>query len=1117
MGATSPTTWICDAVRRNELVAVVGTGVSMALTGGKVPALSWKGLVRDGFAFGAKKGKITSGQVKAWKPQLESSDLDDLLGAAEFMSRKLDAPDGDLYARWLEHVFSTVKPTNKLLEEALLTLKAAGVPLCTLNYDSLLEHVTGLPAVPLNDIRAVAAWMRRESAGILHLHGLWHVPGSCVLGIRDYEATLHDDVRDLFQRHLGSFRRLLFVGCGDTFADPNLSALIKWLRDRMKAAAPQHYALVTDREMDTRHCDPAWHSFVEPLGYGASHDDLAGFLLEHFQTVRSARRRRASVRRSPSTAVHEKVLQAYRDFLIRDCGQMTIEGVRADMDTAQRRFDLERLFVPLRVVPCLDARRMERCEDTAPVSEDPEPRPFGRVLDEHRRLALLALPGGGKTLLLKRLVVAYANPSRREASRDGLPDLDVTPVLIRCRDWREHIHRPITALLQNLPALTGQVSLAGLSDALLPLFRQGRILLLVDGLDEIHDDALRTTFVDNLEAFLDAYKFTRVVVTSREAGFALVAPSIARFCSRWRVAPLGPYEIEKLCEHWHRLMGGDSAESRSEGKEVARHLLSNMSLHRLAENPLLLTMLLVVKRGAGRLPPDRVSLYGRAVEVLLDTWNIKGHAPLNLKEAVPQLACVAFQLMKEGKQTATEKELLAILDEARERVPKIRRYTKDTPHDFLKRVELRSSLLIEAGHQIEGGHKVPFYQFRHLTFQEYLSAVACVEGHYLDYDKSHSVLTPLAPHLTSEEWKEVVPMAAVLARKQAEPLLSALVRGANAFHKRFEADERFARELGRLPAPVGLLLQCLIEEAEATPDTLTAALNLVALFARGCEESEDWRSLSTGPYGEELLHQAWLLYKSMRWPRHTARMETCARLTTFLRPYGYWSSRQGHAELRRLVGTGDEERIARALFAFVGRHLGHLTFTFHLRKEEMPRELIEPCLFHASEAVWAVAARVWGLEFFRHRNQEPLPSPAVLDRLLELWLSDAWPIARERAGGALASQLGIPRNIWCPSLTAHQIERFETAFETPERWDKRPEACFIAFHSRNLWPDDKIAEMLLGVGVSFVGKKRLIPSSTRAVLEQMGDTGRKHIERALAPVTDDTTGLIRLARAGTRP
>ena len=190
-------------------------------------------------------------------------------------------------------------------------------------------------------------------------------------------------------------------------------------------------------------------------------------------------------------------------------------------------------------------------------------------------------------------------------------------------------------------------------------------------------------------------------------------------------------------------------------------------------------MLLVVKHGAGRLPPDRVSLYSRAVEVLLDTWNIKGHDPLNQKEAVPQLACVAFQLMRAGKQTATERELLTLLEEARDSVPRIRRYAKDTPHEFLRRVELRSSLLVEAGHQVEGTRAVPFYQFRHLTFQEYLAGVAAVEGHYMEYDKSDSVLTPLASCLTSEEWKEVIPMAAVLARKQAEPLMAALVAEGN--------------------------------------------------------------------------------------------------------------------------------------------------------------------------------------------------------------------------------------------------------------------------------------------------------------------------------------------------
>jgi hypothetical protein len=146
---------LTDSARQGELVAVIGTGVSLGLTNNEIPALSWKGLIVHGFSYAVKKGKISAAQAKAWQPQLDSTDLDDLLGAAEFMGRKLEAPHGDLYARWLESVFRPVQPSNKKMENALRGLHAAGIPLCTLNYDPLLERVTGLPAVNLTEAAKV--------------------------------------------------------------------------------------------------------------------------------------------------------------------------------------------------------------------------------------------------------------------------------------------------------------------------------------------------------------------------------------------------------------------------------------------------------------------------------------------------------------------------------------------------------------------------------------------------------------------------------------------------------------------------------------------------------------------------------------------------------------------------------------------------------------------------------------------------------------------------------------------------------------------------------------------------------------------------------------------------
>ena len=50
---------LTESARRGELVAVIGTGLSLALTDGKVRALSWKGLIKDGLEYGKTKGKIT--------------------------------------------------------------------------------------------------------------------------------------------------------------------------------------------------------------------------------------------------------------------------------------------------------------------------------------------------------------------------------------------------------------------------------------------------------------------------------------------------------------------------------------------------------------------------------------------------------------------------------------------------------------------------------------------------------------------------------------------------------------------------------------------------------------------------------------------------------------------------------------------------------------------------------------------------------------------------------------------------------------------------------------------------------------------------------------------------
>lgn len=1061
------------SARAGKLIIVCGAGTSAGLASTARAAPSWPTLIQSGLEYGKGRSLISAVQVDRWSQACQSDDLDDLLGAAQFVCRKLGGRTSDLYARWLASEFEHLSPDGGPMVDAIYALASKDIPLCTLNYDTLLESVTGLPTVAMADPRAVMGWGRREINGILHLHGVWTSPETCVMGISDYDSASTDEFRGNLQRALASFQRLLFVGCGQTLSDPNFSALISWMKRTIGAASLQHYALVRDSEVTPFNAQPQNHGFVEAIGYGTDFANLPSYL----STLASGGGRSA---KKPGTATDALVIDSYRQFIIKDCGRMTIEGVAADTETAKQKFDIEQLFVPLKVnavqpdIAATDPDREIKLKKWQEKHKDPVP--FGAALKGNRKIALLALPGGGKTLLLKRLAVAYADKDRREVTNDQLPPLDVLPLLIRCREWRDHIRLPIPGMIKRIGEITGRPELDGLFDAIVGRLTNGRILLLVDGLDEIHNDADRTIFVEHLESFLSEYPRIRLIVTSREAGFSLVAPNITRFCTKWRVSALDDDAIKLLCSYWHQLMSGESRESIEDAENVSEAIINSDALKRLAENPLLLTMLLVVKHGYGRLPPDRVSLYERAVEVLLDTWNIKGHEALSPREAVPQLAYIAFRMMKEGKQTVTEKQLLRIVEDCRAKVPLVNLYAKDTPSQFLKRVELRSSLLLEGGRVSEGGKVVPFYQFRHLTFQEYLAAVAAVEGHYDDYEQGASPLVPLAQTILSDEWKEIIPMAAVLAKKQADPLIRALVEDAKTIESSYIAAARSRPEEiddlnYKIPTSVSRLSYCLAEEAEFSKISLPDTIRLVATFAHGCSGPESWSTIATGPFGEAITSESWRLYRDKVLPiafvRKTWLRNTACSFQAFRVSLDGRVTDEFVEQLRVELRSDDEERIGLAAATVCG-----LMWLY----TSIPAKSLLPLLPSFERALTVERSEVyelvaWAIGFFHVRFPSDRPEPvrisdSSLDIIISNWSERYEPAFASIDEFTLAKALRRPRDSWRPNLDEGALTRVRAEITKKKRDDRGAAmthrfdaAVLLAFHHRDLLEEVGLAEI----------------------------------------------------------
>jgi len=263
-----------SCIASKEALVVVGAGVSIA-SAGETDVASWTGLLRNGVARCAEVcGDLPAGWSERVLAEIESGDMDDLLSAAEKVSRKLGAPDSGEYSRWLRETAGSLRVRNPDLIRALSRLE---VPLATTNYDALLEQVTGRSAITWRDAARFERFIRGDEDAILHLHGYWEQPWSVVLGIRSYEKLLSHQHAQALLHAVRAIKTMVFVGFGAGLRDPNFGALLRWSQ-RLAESEYRHYRLAQElevAELQTQH-PPSERVFV--VAYGKRFSDLTPFL-----------------------------------------------------------------------------------------------------------------------------------------------------------------------------------------------------------------------------------------------------------------------------------------------------------------------------------------------------------------------------------------------------------------------------------------------------------------------------------------------------------------------------------------------------------------------------------------------------------------------------------------------------------------------------------------------------------------------------------------------------------------------------------------------------------------------------------------------------------------------
>lgn len=384
-----------------------------------------------------------------------------------------------------------------------------------------------------------------------------------------------------------------------------------------------------------------------------------------------------------------------------------------------------------------------------------EPQPALELLHRYGGLVVLGDPGAGKTTFLKYLALRLAS-GQGEALGLGAR----LPVLLPLSAYAVALEGRDVALDRFIAEYYRD---RGVDLPLGPMLDQalarGGALLLLDGLDEVRDLARRHLVIQRVVDFFAFHRAAdnKFILTSRIVGYREVRPT-AEGLAECTLVDFDEDEIDEFVDKWtgalERAARGDTAvaalEAAREREELLAAVQRNPGVRRLAANPLLLTILALMKRQGVTLPERRVELYQKYVETLLKHWNLArglGRPPtrdLDVVETMRVLAPLALWMHQTSpgvglvKREAMHRKLVEIYAGRGIEDP------ERAARQLLADARQHAGLLLERG----AGQ----YGFIHLTFQEYLAAVAiALRGQ----QEVEPVVQALVERLGDDNWREV--------------------------------------------------------------------------------------------------------------------------------------------------------------------------------------------------------------------------------------------------------------------------------------------------------------------------------------------------------------------------
>ena len=484
-------------------------------------------------------------------------------------------------------------------------------------------------------------------------------------------------------------------------------------------------------------------------------------------------------------------------------------------------------------------------------NEEQRVKEVGRLLSAHDNIAILGKPGAGKSTYTQYMALTFAQDKAgdKEYRRRG-----IVRRRFGANSWFLPIPIPLRKISQFVaeadPLLSDNLLIEAFRQKILPadqrvyfstsyvrhMLQKKKCLFLLDGLDEVADDAEFQSVVKEITGLVYRFPGNKIVVTSRYAGWRgglgssfqklevddLTDDQITSFITSWYKA----IEMNRTHIPQRSYLPADKLQRNQRATEKADALnlalRQSASVRRLAENPLLLSIICFVHYHK-ILPKERLSLYQDCSNLLLDQWDREKGLPVddtNLnrarKEAIMQEIAFALHSGKIGERFGgkefTRAEITPLVASMMQRF----QMDPDIADALFQKLVDRSGIIVVVEKYKER------YAFSHLTFQEFYTAKYLHENR-LDIFALIEQLDHGAPNRgLADWWREVV------------LLYSTLQRDASQVIERLCANN----EKDFLNRQLQIAAQCLSEATEISNYDAENSVLTQVLFVRSGQESE---------------------------------------------------------------------------------------------------------------------------------------------------------------------------------------------------------------------------------------------------------------------------------------